>query len=62
MSATDKPPRDRIDPRNIPEAIRQEAILGVLFARVPEAIVLLDTDDRVLEVNREFTNIFGYAQ
>jgi PAS domain S-box-containing protein len=62
MSATEKLPTDRIDPRNIPEAVRQEAILGVLFARVPEAIVLLDTDDRVLQVNREFTKIFGYAQ
>ena len=62
MSATEKFPKDRIDPRNIPEAIRQEAMLGVLFARVPEAIVLLDTDDRVLQVNREFTKIFGYAQ
>jgi PAS domain S-box-containing protein len=62
MSATEKLPKDRIDPRNIPEAIRQEAILGVLLARVPEAIVLLDTDDRVLQVNQEFTKIFGYAQ
>src|ERR1700757_4085353 len=62
MSATEKLPKDRIDPRNIPEAIRQEAILGVLFARVPEAIVLLDTEDRVLQVNQEFTKIFGYTQ
>ena len=62
MSATGNLPRDRIDPRTIPEAIRQEAMLGGLFARVPEAIVLLDTNDRVLQVNREFTKIFGYAQ
>jgi formate hydrogenlyase transcriptional activator len=62
MSATENLPRDRIDPRTIPEAIRQEAMLGGLFARVPEAIVLLDTDDRVLQVNREFTKVFGYAQ
>src|ERR1700756_2675848 len=62
MSATEKLPKDRIDPRNIPEAISQEAILGVLFARVPEAIVLLDTEDRVLQVNQEFTKIFGYTQ
>ena len=62
MSATENLPRYRIDPRTIPEAIRQEAMLGGLFARVPEAIVLLDTDDRVLQVNREFTKIFGYAQ
>src|SRR5262252_4710237 len=62
MSATEKLPQDRIDPRTTPEAIIQEAMLGGLFARVPEAIVLLDTDDRVLQVNREFTKIFGYAQ
>ena len=62
MSATEKLPQDRIDPRTTPEAILQEAMLGGLFARVPEAIVLLDTDDRVLQVNREFTKIFGYAQ
>jgi formate hydrogenlyase transcriptional activator len=29
---------------------------------VPEAIVLLDTDNRILQVNREFTRVFGYAQ
>src|SRR5499427_7360913 len=62
MSATEKLPPDRIDPRTVSEAIRQEAMLGGIFARVPEAIVLLDTDDRVLQVNPEFTNIFGYAQ
>ena len=62
MSTTEKLPRDRIDPRPIPEAVRQEALLGGLFSRVPEAIVLLDTDDRILQVNPEFTKIFGYAQ
>src|SRR5215472_7794417 len=62
MSAAEKFPQDRIDPRSIPEAIRQEAMLGGLFARVPEAIVLLDTDDRILQVNPEFTKIFGYVQ
>jgi PAS domain S-box-containing protein len=29
---------------------------------VPEAIVLLDTEDRILLVNLEFTRVFGYAQ
>jgi len=29
---------------------------------VPEAIVLLDTDDRILRVNPQFTKIFGYAR
>jgi formate hydrogenlyase transcriptional activator len=42
--------------------IRQRALLDGLFARVPEAIVLLDTDARILQVNPEFTRIFGYAQ
>jgi PAS domain S-box-containing protein len=29
---------------------------------VPEAIVVLDTDDNILRVNPEFTRIFGYAE
>jgi formate hydrogenlyase transcriptional activator len=41
---------------------RQRALLDGLFARVPEAILLLDTDDRVVQVNPEFTRVFGYAQ
>jgi formate hydrogenlyase transcriptional activator len=41
---------------------RQRALLDGLLARVPEAIVLLDTDDRILQVNPEFTRLFGYAQ
>jgi len=38
------------------------ALLDVLFARLPEAIVWLDTGDRILQVNPEFTRVFGYAQ
>jgi len=44
------------------ELTRQKALLDELFARVPEAIVLIDADDRLLRVNPEFTKIFGYAQ
>ena len=62
MSAPEKFPTDRIDPRTIAEAFRHEALLDGLFARVPEAIVLLDTGDRILQVNPEFTAIFGYTQ
>jgi PAS domain S-box-containing protein len=62
MRAPEKLPPNRIDPRTIPEAIRHEALLGGLFARVPEAIVLLDTDDHILQVNPQFTTIFGYTQ
>ena len=62
MSTPEKLPLERIGPRTISEAVRHEALLDGLFARVPEAIVLLDTEDRVLQVNPEFTRIFGYAQ
>ena len=44
------------------DQLRQKALLNELFARVPEAIVLLDTDDCILRVNPEFTRIFGYAE
>jgi formate hydrogenlyase transcriptional activator len=61
MNVTDKLPRE-IEPRTIPEGIRQEALLRGLFSKVPEAVVLLDIHDRILKVNPEFTKIFGYAQ
>ena len=44
------------------ELNRQKALLDELVARVPEAIVLLDADGRILRVNPEFTRIFGYAE
>jgi PAS domain S-box-containing protein len=57
-------PTDRVS-AEVPlsgELIRQEALLDKLFATVPEAIVVLDTDDSILRVNPEFTRIFGYAE
>src|SRR5262250_3654968 len=62
MSTPEKLPLERTSPRTIPEAVRHEALLDGLFARVPEAIVLLDTNDRILQVNPDFTAIFGYTQ
>src|SRR6266705_138662 len=44
------------------DQLRQKAHLDELVATVPEAIVLLDTDARILRVNPEFTRIFGYAE
>ena len=44
------------------DQLRQKAHLDELFATVPEAIVLLDTDARILRVDPEFTRIFGYAE
>lgn len=33
-----------------------------LFDASPEAIAVLDTDDRVLRINREFERLFGYTE
>ncbi|HEY0464075.1 MAG TPA: PAS domain S-box protein, partial [Polyangiaceae bacterium] len=43
------------------ELEQQKAYLGELFARVPEAVVMVDRDSRITRVNPGFTNIFGYT-
>lgn len=43
------------------ELEEQRAQLSELFARVPEAVVMVDRDSRILRVNPGFTTIFGYA-
>lgn len=43
------------------ELTTQKAHLDELFAVIPEAIVMVDLEDRVLRVNGEFTRIFGYS-
>ncbi len=39
----------------------QKALFEQLFQNAPEAIVLLDSNDHVIRVNSEFTNMFGYT-
>jgi PAS domain S-box-containing protein len=39
----------------------QKAQLSELFARVPEAVVMVDRDGRITRVNPGFTKIFGYT-
>ena len=39
----------------------QRAYLDQLFEASPEGIALLDTEDRVLNLNGEFTRLFGYT-
>ena len=39
----------------------QKALLDELFESAPEAIVMLDLDQRVTRVNREFSRMFGYS-
>jgi PAS domain S-box-containing protein len=40
---------------------KQKAHLDELFEQSPEAILLVDLQDRVLRTNREFTHLFGYT-
>ena len=44
------------------ELEEQRAHLSELFARVPEAVVMVDRDSRITRVNPEFTKIFGTRQ
>ena len=43
------------------ELEEQRAHLRELFARVPEAVVMVDRDSRITRVNPAFTKIFGYT-
>ncbi len=40
---------------------KESALLDQLFEQAPQAVILTDTDNRVLRVNSEFTRVFGYA-
>jgi PAS domain S-box-containing protein len=39
----------------------QKTLLDELFAQAPNAVALVDSRDRVVRINREFTRIFGCA-
>jgi PAS domain S-box-containing protein len=43
------------------ELEQQKTYLGELFARVPEAVVMVDRDARITRVNPGFTMLFGYT-
>jgi PAS domain S-box-containing protein len=43
------------------ELEEQRSHLSELFARVPEAVVMVDRDSRMTRVNPAFTKIFGYT-
>jgi PAS domain S-box-containing protein len=54
--------QDITERKRAEEALKiQQAYLDQLFESAPEGIVLLDTDDRVLRINGEFTRMFGYT-
>jgi PAS domain S-box-containing protein len=53
---------DMTEKKAADESLRmQSALLEQLFEASPEAVLLLDTEHRVMKVNREFTRLFGYA-
>jgi len=39
----------------------QRALLHELFEQAPEAVALVNLDDLIIRVNREFTRLFGYT-
>jgi PAS domain S-box-containing protein len=41
---------------------KQTACLDELFEQAPEAMALLNIQDEVIQVNKEFTRLFGYSQ
>jgi PAS domain S-box-containing protein len=43
------------------ELLKQTSLFDDLFEQTPEAVALLNDDDRVVRVNREFTRMFGYG-
>jgi len=55
--------RDITERKKAENEIRiQKAYLERLFNSAPEAVVLHDNDDKVLDINAEFTRLFGYTR
>jgi len=42
------------------EVLKQASRSNTLFEEIPEAVAILNTDDRVIRINKEFTRMFGY--
>lgn len=61
MDVTERKRAEAALRRSAEQLAAQGAQLHELFEQAPEAIVLLDVEDRVRRVNPEFTKIFGYS-
>lgn len=49
--------------KTIEDSLQQEkSYLDQLFEGSPEAIIMLDAEERIIKVNSEFTRLFGYHQ
>jgi len=54
---------DITERKQVEEALQiQRTYFAELFESAPEAIVLLDENDRILQANHEFTRVFGYTR
>ncbi len=54
--------RDITDKRNAEKKLRiQEAYFETLIHEAPVAIAILDNSDRIIQINRKFTDLFGYT-
>jgi PAS domain S-box-containing protein len=52
-----------IDNKRAEEEIAiQKSYFENLFQMSPDALVILSNDDRVIQINQEFTNLFGYRE
>ena len=61
-AANDRLRREIADRRRAEQELRfQKANLENLIDNAPEAIAVLNQDDRVMRINREFTRVFGYT-
>lgn len=53
---------DVTDRKSLYDALqKQNVYFASLFESAPQAIAILDADDRIIRVNGEFTTLFGYA-
>ncbi len=43
------------------EIVRQKEYFAQLFENSPESIAIMDTNDRVIQINQQFTKMFGYT-
>jgi len=48
--------------RNGEQASREKVFLEHLIDSIPEAIVIINRDGKILIINKEFTDLFGYTQ
>lgn len=53
---------DITDRKTLHQALKTQSVyFAALFENAPEAIAILDDNDRITRINGEFTNLFGYT-